>query len=240
MLSNPTLDFLQDLPSSKMNTATNLDLIEYIPATGSASDWDNADIFFTTEDNAISKSIFSFNGQSGATYDIFSASFFDPFALLLYDDNGNVIATDNNDLVDSFGEDTISDFVAPYTGTYYVDASWNQGLANGHKFVSLSVYEDIDTIPEAEPTPTPTSEILESDIDRIFNWGESTYSSLLPDHKESIDVFGYYARIYENGNAIGEQDGNIYFYDGGSDGDNSITLVGASSDLVLQATAGGF
>lgn len=71
--------------------------------------------------------------------------------------------------------------------------------------------------------------------DRIFNWAESISSDLLPNHSESINISGYYARIYENGNAVGEQNDNLYFYDG-----NSIALVGSVNDFLPDAIAAGF
>ena len=71
--------------------------------------------------------------------------------------------------------------------------------------------------------------------DRVFNWGEDVFASLFPNHPESQDIFGYHARIYENGNALGEQEGNIYFYDG-----DSIILVGTVESFLLDAIAAGF
>ncbi len=37
----------------------------------------------------------------------------------------------------------LSNFVAPYTGTYWIDARWNQGA--GHTDVSLDIFADVDT-----------------------------------------------------------------------------------------------
>lgn len=85
-------------------------------------------------------------------------------------------------------------------------------------------------------TDLPTTKSV-SDADRIFNWGESTYSSLLPEHQASMsDVFGYYARIYSNGHAVGEKDGNIYYYAGSGE----IVMVGTTVDLLQQAVTAGF
>lgn len=71
--------------------------------------------------------------------------------------------------------------------------------------------------------------------DRLFNWAESIYSDLFPDQPGSTEILGYYARLYENGNALGEQDGSIYFYDG-----NAIILVGTVNDFLPDAIAAGF
>ena len=77
-------------------------------------------------------------------------------------------------------------------------------------------------------------------LDRIFNWGESIYPDLFSDHPESLDIFGYYARIYSNGNAIGEQNGDLYFYDGGLNGTGDIILIGTIADFFPQAISAGF
>ncbi|UJP04704.1 MAG: hypothetical protein LZF61_07500 [Nitrosomonas sp.] len=71
--------------------------------------------------------------------------------------------------------------------------------------------------------------------DRLFNWAESAFSDLFPGRQESIEISGYYARLYESGNALGEQNGNIYFYDG-----QSITLVGTVGDFLPDAMTAGF
>lgn len=74
-----------------------------------------------------------------------------------------------------------------------------------------------------------------SSADRIFNWAENTYGNLFPNQSTSQELIGYYARIYENGNALGELNDNIFFYDG-----SSITLVGRINDFLTDAIAAGF
>ncbi|MBP6057813.1 MAG: DUF4347 domain-containing protein [Nitrosomonas sp.] len=71
--------------------------------------------------------------------------------------------------------------------------------------------------------------------DRLFNWAESAYTTLFPTHAASQEIEGYHARLYENGNALGEQSGNIYFYDS-----HSIVLVGTVDDFLPSAIAAGF
>ena len=78
---------------------------------------------------------------------------FDPFALQLFDEQGKVIAT-NDSSGEAYGIDH-TEFVAPYDGRYYIDASWRQGFADIDKFAALSVYEDLDTIPLASPGSSP-------------------------------------------------------------------------------------
>lgn len=82
--------------------------------------------------------------------------------------------------------------------------------------------------------------IVLPNVERVFNWGESRFPQLFSDHPASIDIFGYHARLYSNGNAIGEQNDTIYFYDGGPDGTRNIDLIGATSELLLLAISDGF
>lgn len=71
--------------------------------------------------------------------------------------------------------------------------------------------------------------------EHIFDWAESIYPTLLHGSPISQEIEGYHARIYANGNGLGEQNGNIYFYDG-----ISIALVGTVSDFLPDAIAAGF
>ena len=82
---------------------------------------------------------------SGALYTITSTSWFDPDNLVLYDADGVPIAEDDG--WGAIGQDGLS-FIAPYSGTYYVDASWNQAAAP-NSGVELAILEDLDTIPLA-------------------------------------------------------------------------------------------
>lgn len=348
MTTYPRIDYLDSLASNQINSAILLTFAQYVPpinSLGDMLDWDFAAFFSTSADSKSSRDMFIFEGAAGATYDIFSESFFDPFALQLFDEQGKVIAT-NDSNGEAYGIDHI-EFVAPYDGRYYIDASWHQGFADINKSASLSVYEDLDTIPLTFPRSSPSvfianptnaatgvpvdsnivltfdesiqrgsglisiktaenflvetfdaassnnlsisgktltinptnnlsnntqyfvtldsgsieslignanaeigsysfttiakmPEISAANIDRIFNWGESKYSFLFSDHPESMNVLGYHARIYSNGNAVGEQNENIYFYDGGADGTGDIVLVGTIVDFLPLAISAGF
>ena len=89
-------------------------------------------------------------------------------------------------------------------------------------------------IPPDLPVLPPDPFILPT-ADRLYNWAESAHPNLFPNHPDSQDILGYYARIYENGHALGEQDDHIYYYDG-----NSIVLVGTVDDFLPDAVAAGF
>lgn len=95
--------------------------------------------------------MYKFTATEGATYSITSASFFDPYLLRIYDKSGNtIVANDEADdltptLVGTayFYSDTIFFWQAPYSGTFYVDASWNQG--NFYTAYYLGIFEDLGT-----------------------------------------------------------------------------------------------
>lgn len=229
MAAYTTIDYLPDLTLTEIASAQSIAFAPYTPSVSSIG-WDSLAQYNTSEDYAILRDIFVFQGKEGATYDIYSFSYFDPYILELFDDKGNVIAVD--DRTGTEGMDHIK-YVAPYTGNFYINASWHQGTA-ANKFVRIAAYEDIDTAHGSTPTP------VVNDVDRIFNWAEQSYSDLFPSHPESQSIFGYYARIYSNGDALGEKDGNIYYYDGGTNGTGETVLVGVIADYLPQAATAGF
>ncbi len=234
MLDYDTLDHLPDLPADNPAPAS-LIFRTYVENGTFHGVFDNiaesyAGIFLTD--------LAFFAANKGATYSVLSESFFDPDLLKVYDHLGNAIAADEeNTVIDpshalrhgffdfpDASYDVVT-FVAPYTGKYFVDADWQQGSTTDEQLVSLKVYEDLDTIPA-------------SDIDRIYDWGESQYTELLPEHQRSVDnVFGYYARLYSNGNALGEKNDNLYFYSAETD---QIILLGTTSDFIETAELAGF
>ena len=230
MATYTTIDYLPDLTSTQIASAQSITFAPYTPSVSSIG-WDSLAEYNTLEDYAILHDKFVFQGKEGATYDIYSFSYFDPFILELFDSKGNVIAYD--DYTGSDGSDHIK-YVAPYTGQYYIDASWNQGTADANKFVRIAAYEDIDTAHGSTPTP------VINDIDRIFNWAESAYHGLFPDHQDSRDADGFHFRMYSSGDAIGEKEGSIFYYDGGAGGSDEAVLVGTASDYLPQAIAAGF
>lgn len=194
--------------------------------------------------------VYKFTATEGETISVIDQSFFDPY-LRLYDSSGNAIQI-SSESVDrvaevyfydlthpsdggSYSLDLILEWVAPYTGTYYVKPGWDQG--NYFKNYALSISGDMDTAvkPPPPPPPSPPPKEIPPDIERVFNWAENTYHNLFPEHNESRDFFGYHARMYSNGDGIGEKDGGIYYYDGGNGGSGEIVNVGTVSDYINQA-----
>ncbi len=138
-----TIDYLPDLTSSKMSSAG---IFSFEPSSSNSIGWDNTATYFSSAPDALLRDTFQWQGLEGATYDIFSSSYFDPFLVRVYDTLGNTIAVDTDATsYDSSSNIFLTDFVAPYTGTYYVSAGWHQGMADSNKFVYLSIYEDVDT-----------------------------------------------------------------------------------------------
>ena len=165
MSSYTTIDYLPDLTASEMLNSRQLSFSPYsVPSVG----WDFKADIYGSDSNAILHHNYVFHAVEGATYDIFSTSYFDPFLLRIFDTHGNtIVANDESDdgadvfLLDAYySRDIIYNWVAPYTGTYYVSASWNQG--SYYKFYSLALYEDVDTIKPADSIP-PTIAVSTND-----------------------------------------------------------------------------
>jgi hypothetical protein len=172
-----TLDYLPDLTFSQMATARSLTFTPHsVPSLG----WDRVADVYGFNSFALLHSVYKFTAVEGATYDLFSISYADPYLLRIYDLKGNTIVA-NSEIDDgapillpaaggSFKQDVIYNWVAPYSGTFYVEASWNQD--NFFKYYSLSIYEDKDTT-ASRPTnlvaslnvgnPTPSSHGLTGD-----------------------------------------------------------------------------
>ena len=147
----PTIDYLNDLTPVEMGNAIPLSFKPFVNS-GSAIDWDNVATYSSSQPYALLHSTFKWTATSGATYDIASHSYFDPFIVEVYDNLGNVVAATSYPDT-TYGSDYVWDFKAPYSGTFYVSAGWDQG--NYDKFVSLSIYEDVDTIPKPVPPTVP-------------------------------------------------------------------------------------
>jgi hypothetical protein len=179
MPTYPTLDYLPDLSTTEMLGAKPLTFTPYTPSYSGIA-WDNSAFYSTSQDYAILYDDFYFTGKAGATYDVYSSSFFDPFILRVFDNLGNTIAVDDN--TGTYGTDH-TEFVAPYSGRYYLTASWNQG--SYYKYSSISVYEDVDTAVPAKNyiSGTFTSDrFIATDASDIINGGDGvdfvTYKGL--------------------------------------------------------------
>lgn len=130
-----TIDYLDDLTPDQMNEARDLVFIPY----------DNPEIadFYAevsgSEPYALLHAIYEFDAKSGEVLDFLSSSFFDPFLLRIYDDKGNTITANDEADDGEYGQDFIGNWVAPYTGSYYVNASWDQG--EYYRFYFLGVFK---------------------------------------------------------------------------------------------------
>lgn len=151
MAAYTTLDYLPDLTATEMNTAGTL---TFKPYAGSNSvGWDITAEAYGDEKYAILHDTYRFTATEGATYTLISTSYFDPFLLRIFDVSGNtIVANDEGDdgadfLISGtyYSNDIIFNWKAPYTGTYYVQANWNQG--SFYTFYALIINADVDTAP---------------------------------------------------------------------------------------------
>ena len=151
-----TIDYLVELSKYEINHAGTL---TFDVAAANINGWDYTASVSGSEQYAILHSLYSFHAEAGATYDMFSLSYYEPFIMIIYDYLGNPI-TFNDDAKDpadvvlsdgiSYSRAAIWDWVAPYTGTYYIDASWYQGEV--FKTYALVLEEDVNTIPYGSKT----------------------------------------------------------------------------------------
>jgi serralysin len=155
MPSYTTLDHLPDLTSSDIAQA-NTRTLSWTIASPNSEGWDYQAYKYDSADYALLRATFSFQAVAGATYDFSSSSWFDPFLLRVYDHLGNTIAADSGG--GTYGYDFILDWVAPYTGTFYVNASWDQG--SYYDSCSILITEDRDTISRTVVTGTSASDSL--------------------------------------------------------------------------------
>lgn len=146
----PTLDQVPDLTASQMLNARAL---SFSPLGNETSRWDARAEVYGSSVSGLLPPLHRFDGVAGATYKIQSTSLFDPVSLRVYDRDGNAIVV-NEESDDppaslrsdgTYNTDVIHDWVAPYTGAYYVDASWNQGAFYRDHALILDV--DYDSIP---------------------------------------------------------------------------------------------
>lgn len=70
-----------------------------------------------------------------------------------------------------------------------------------------------------------TPSLDKTKVDALFNWAEAQYVDLFPHAAESVEIFGYYARCYNNGVCVGAKDGRIHAT-GGSFGPGIIDVGG--------------
>jgi hypothetical protein len=141
-----TVDSPFSLTAQQIAGARPLAFASYVP-NGAASTWDLSAQASTNAPFASLDDVFVFNVVENATYDVFSFSYFDPYLITLYDKTGKAIALDRESDA-GYGSDYLAKFVAPYSGTMYVEAGWHQGDADVNLAASLAIYADLDTIPK--------------------------------------------------------------------------------------------
>lgn len=149
MATYTTLDQYPDLSAVQMASAP---VLSWAVSAPNSLGGDFEAVSSGSTAGASLRSIFRFTAIEGATYSLSSLSALDPLSLRVYDQFGNTIVV-NNESDDPAGStfsdgylyqwDQIPTWRAPYTGTYYVDASWLQSSSVLFHFLMLT--EDRDT-----------------------------------------------------------------------------------------------
>jgi hypothetical protein len=154
-----TLNYITALPRTYMEEATRLFLK---PLSPNPEGWESSITVLGYE--PWQADLFRFEAKAGARYELASLSYNDPFSIQIFDDQGAAVVWDNNEADDgppvllngvTYSRDVVHDWVAPYTGTYYVRAGWYQDPA--HPYHSFSLSEDAHTtFPTTTATPSAT------------------------------------------------------------------------------------
>lgn len=136
-----TIDIIPDLQPIMMVNAQKISFVPYKGAAASNTEgWDIEAVFTTSVRNA--SPTLSWTATEGMNYDLFSFSDGDPSMLIIYDEQGNALAAGEKDTVKDAA--FLSDFVAPYSGTFYVWAGWNQ---SGATLAGVGIYGDKESVP---------------------------------------------------------------------------------------------
>ena len=143
-----------------------------------------------------------------------SAGALDPYTLTVYDRNGVALIANSESNDSVVGFDSIYEFVSPESGTYYINPSWNQSSSS--KAVSLTVYEDVDTIPVPPVVPVYNSIAVAGNYAYITDMNKglkiidiSNPSSPVvkgtldtPGYAQDIAVAGNYAYVADSYNGL--------------------------------------
>jgi Ca2+-binding RTX toxin-like protein len=154
-----TLNDLPSLPRSKMDEALPLFLKSL---SSNPEGWQSSVTVSGYE--WWMQDTFRFEAKAGAKYELAALSYNDPNMLAIYDNQGAPVAWDDYEPDDgpplvvngvSYQRDVIHDWVAPYTGTYYIRGLWYTD--ESHQFYSLSLSEDAHTTyPTTTAVPNAT------------------------------------------------------------------------------------
>lgn len=222
VLSYATLDYLPDLTFSQMANARQL---VFTPYSAPGTDWVAHAEAYGSEPYALLHSLYAFHAVEGVEYDIYSVSFFDPYVAIIYDAFGNAI-TANSETDDGPGftltdatyqADIIRNWTAPYTGTFYVDASWNQG--NYYTFYSLSLYES------GTPMPNRAPAFALAEIDTATVSGKGVRITAVASDADG-DALNYVASLAANGTITGGAAGSfVYTPKAGFVGEDSFNVT---------------
>lgn len=135
-------------------------------------DWDARAVVSGSDPGALQHALYTFDARAGDAFDLDSLSRFDPQSLRLFDDKGAVIFVNDeaDDPADTaiggvlYAHDTINGWVAPYSGTFYVGASWTQGPVD--TFYSLSINKFATPIATVQPG-APDGARISAAIDKV-------------------------------------------------------------------------
>jgi hypothetical protein len=195
---------------------------------------------------AILHDTFRFEAVAGARYEFTSVSFADPISTTLYDQDGKGLVLQDEGPNDApvmvgataFPSDVL-DWVAPYTGTYYVSAAWLTSQAQ--PYYSLTVTEDAS---REYSTTTIKSDVTSVNEGGLVNY-TITSTTLLPGTVVNWMLTGVDAAdigTRTSGTATIQSNGTAYLFvplnsDYKTEGPETMTLVVGDATGKVLATA---
>ncbi|ATQ76878.1 hypothetical protein CR152_21895 [Massilia violaceinigra] len=140
-----TIDSLPDLSEAQMRLAQNLAFAP-VSIPGAVTGWDLSALFWEFAARTPGDDVFAFSATAGSVYDIHSTSARDPSVIKVYDRFGNAITAEYD--LENRGDHAayMNDFIAPYSGIYYVSAGWIQTAESPY----VTVFIAADENPEAD------------------------------------------------------------------------------------------
>ena len=178
------LDSLTPLTSSQLLLATPVTLD---PDTTNSAVWENTG--FYSSNYAEKLGFVSFQGTAGATYDFGAGSHYTPDGLAIVDNLGKPIGLTSDTVDASDAKIGMWGFVAPYSGTYYIAAIFDQSTSD--KSGMIFIAEDLDTATNIDETPAFVNHLPTGEI-KIFGTAKQDESLTVANTLADEDGLGDY------------------------------------------------
>ncbi|MDQ1812481.1 DUF4214 domain-containing protein [Massilia sp. CCM 9210] len=170
-----TIDSLPDLNATQMRLAQNLAFVP-VSMPSPIADWDLQTYFMDFAARTPGDDVFAFSATAGSVYDIHSRSARDPSMIKVYDRFGNAIAAEYDLEVHGDHSAYLDNFIAPYSGIYYVSAGWVQSAESPNVTLFITADENpVADVPNViKGTPGNDSSIVLTYLNDHVDGGAGT------------------------------------------------------------------